>query len=98
MKQTIRMMDLKVSGHSFWAEPSFIDWKVVARFHSHHVLVLDEEVHSTLNSAIRAVSGHHAIDHTIRAPAIVRGVVEMGPILVDNLIQKFDFTHDVRDP
>src|SRR5215213_7824117 len=91
------MMDLQVSCYTFRAEPSFINRKVIAGLNTHHMIVLDEQVHSALNSAIWAVSGHHTIDHSIRAPAIMRGVVEMRTIRLNDLLQVFDFTHDVLD-
>src|SRR5215218_446137 len=89
------MMDLQVSRYSFWAESSFVNREVIAGLKTHHVIVFDKQVHSALNCAIRAVSGHHAIDHSIRAPAIMRCVVKMRTIRLNDLIQMFDSTHDV---
>src|SRR5688500_8506117 len=87
------MMDLQVGRYSFRTKPSFINGKVVTRLNTHDVIVFDEEVHSALDSAIWAVSGHHTINHAIRAPATMRRVVEMRTVHVDDLIQMFDSTH-----
>src|SRR5829696_5833225 len=89
------MMHLQVSCYSFRTKPAFINWKVIARLNTDHVIVFDEQVHSTLNRAIWAVSGYYAIDHSIRAPAVMRGVVEMRAVCLDDLIKMFDFTHDL---
>jgi len=86
-------MDLQVSCYTFGAKPSFINRKVIARLNTHDVIVFNKEVHSALNRAIRAVRRHHAIDHSIRAPATVRRVVKMRSIRLNDLIEMFDFTH-----
>jgi len=59
------------------------------------VIVFDEQVHSALNRAIRAVCGHDTIDHAIRAPAIVWRIVKMRSKLLDDLIQVFDLIYPV---
>src|ERR1041385_4094263 len=94
MKQPIGMMNLEISCYTFRTQPSFINRKVVARLNSDHVIVFNEQVHSALNCAIRAMSGHDAIDHAIRAPAVVRSIVQVRTKLVDDLIQMFDSTHE----
>jgi hypothetical protein len=45
------------------------------------------------------MSGHDAIDHAIRAPAIVRGVVKVRAKLLDDPILMFDSAHEsIREP
>lgn len=99
MKQAIRMMDLKVSSHAFRAKPAFIYGKLIARLYADYMIVFDQQVHSALHCAIRAVSGHDAIDHSIGTPAIVRCVVKVRSKLLDDLIQMFDSAHEsIREP
>jgi hypothetical protein len=63
------------------------------------MIVFDQQVHSALHCAIRAVSGHDAIDHSIGTPAIVRCVVKVRSKLLDDLIQMFDSAHEsIREP
>jgi len=89
------VVDLEVCGYAFRTKATFVDWKVVARFDADHVISFDEEIHAALNSAIRAMCRHNAIDHTICAPPIVWCVVKMRPIRLNDLIQMFDSTHNL---
>jgi hypothetical protein len=62
------------------------------------MVVFYEEVHSTLHSAVRTMRGNNSIDNPIRAPAIVRGIMKVRPKRVYDLIEIFNFTHDVNFP
>src|SRR5678816_2785099 len=95
MKQAIRMMDLEVSRYSFRTQAPFVDGKVVTRLHAHNVIVFDQQIHTALHRAIRTVSGHDAIDHAISTPTIMRRVMQMRTIRLDDLFQMFDSTHDL---
>src|SRR5687768_15002991 len=95
MKQTIGMMDLEVSRYSFRTKPAFVHRKVIAWLDADYVIVFHEQVHSTLDRAIRAVCGDDAIDHPISAPTVVGCVVKMRAIRLDDLVQMFNFTHEV---
>lgn len=88
------MMDLQVSCDSFRTKPSFINRKVVTRLDTYDVIVFNEQVHAALHCAIWTVGRHDAIDHTIRAPATMRGVVQMRPIFLNDLLEMFDSTHE----
>jgi hypothetical protein len=99
MKQTIRVMDLQISGYTFRTEPAFINWEIVAGLEAHDVLFFDEQIHSALHCAIWAMSRHDPIDNAIRAPAVVRGVVKVRAKLLDDPIQMFDSAHEsIREP
>jgi hypothetical protein len=93
MEQAIGMMNLQVGGDSFRAQPAFIDRKVIPWFESNNVILLDQQVHTALHCAIRAMCRHDPVDNSVRAPTIVRGIVEMRTIRLNYLIQIFDSTH-----
>jgi hypothetical protein len=42
IQQTIWMMNLQVCGYAFGTEPALINRKVVARFNSDHMIILDQ--------------------------------------------------------
>ena len=66
---------MKVSSYTFRTKPAFVNWKVIPRLNAHYMILLDKEIHSALNPAVRAVRWHDLVYHPIRAPAIVRSVM-----------------------
>ena len=60
------------------------------------MIILDQEIHTALHGAIRAVGRNHLVYDSIRTPAVVRRVMKVRPEGVNNLFEVFDFTHILR--
>jgi len=69
----------------------------IARLEADDVVPLDEQVHAALHGAVRAVRRHDPVNHAIRAPALVRLVVQVRPELLDYLLQVADLSHILND-
>src|SRR5438128_7346430 len=99
MQQPIRMMNLQISSDAFGTEAAFVNWKIVSWLDADHMIVFDQEIHPALHGAVRTMGRHNTIDHSIRAPAVIRCIMQMWTVSFDDLIQMFDFTHsEVLDP
>src|SRR5688500_1962364 len=90
------MVDLQVSGYAFWAQAAFVDRKIVAWLETDDVIVLYQQVHAALHSAIRAVGRHHFVDQSICAPASVRRIVQMRTVGFDYLFQILYLAHEIN--
>ena len=61
------MMNLQVSRDAFRAEAAFVNGEIVARLKADDVIIFDQQVHSTLHAAVRAVRRDYPVNHDLRA-------------------------------
>src|SRR5436309_15929151 len=97
MKQTIRMMHLKISGDAFRTESPFINGKIVTRLNTDNMVPLHKKIHAALYSAVRTMRRHNFVYHSICSPSTIRCIVQMRSVFVDDLIEMFDFAHEFSD-
>ena len=88
------MVNLQVGCNAFWTEPAFVNGKIVSRFEAYHVIVLDQQIHPTLNRTIRTMCRHDAIDDPIGTPTAEWRVVQMWPKCLEDLFEIAYFSHD----
>ena len=77
IKQSIGVMDLQICSYALWTKSAFVNWKVITRFHTDYMVLLDEQIHSTLHRAVRTMRRDNPIDYAIRTPATVRRIMKM---------------------
>src|SRR5712692_8740620 len=94
MQQTIGVVYLKIGCNSLRTKTSFINGKIVTRFEADHVILLDQQIHPALHATIRTMRRHDFVDDAIRLPALIRCVVQMRAVSVDDLFEVFDSAHE----
>jgi len=87
------MMNLQIGSDSLGTQPPFIYWKIVAWLETNHVIILNQEVHAALHSAVRTMRRHDLVYDAIGSPAIVRRIVQMWAKGFNNLFEIGDLAH-----
>jgi len=87
------MVYLEVGRHALGAKPAFINGEIVTWLDADNMVLLNQQVHAALYSAVGTVGRHHAIDYSICTPTVVGRVMKVRTKCLNDLIQIFDSTH-----
>ena len=79
------MMSLQISRHAFRTQPALVDRKIIARLEADELAFFDQQIHSALHAAIRAVRRHNLINHAVSLPAAVGRVVQVRTESLDDV-------------
>jgi hypothetical protein len=61
------------------------------------MVLLNQKIHAALYSAVRTMRRHDFVYDSISTPTVVRRIVQMRSVVLDDLVEIFDFAHEFSE-